>query len=239
MRLDVLPTATALAQAAADNFVSLAQKAIAAKGQFNVALTGGTTPGETYQLLASETFAAQIDWSRVHVFWCDERCVPPDHEASNYRMARAALLAHVPIPAINVHRMRGEDQPAAAASDYERVIADVVGEHFDLIHLGMGADAHIASLFPDTPALHEQSRRVQAQFVEAAGMWRITLTPVAILGAAYLTLMVTGESKAAALARVLEGGPAPDKYPAQIVAWSTGQVHWLVDSAAASQLEQV
>jgi 6-phosphogluconolactonase len=239
MRLDVFPTTALLAQAAADNFLACAHEAISAKGRFCVALTGGTTPKETYQLLASAEYSEQIDWLRVHVFWCDERCVPPDHQDSNYRMAREALLDHVPIPHENLHRMRGEDDPAAAAMDYEGVIDEIVIKRFDLIQLGMGVDGHIASLFPATPALHEQTRRVQAQFVEAAGMWRITLTPVAIFAAGYTTIMVTGEGKAATVARVLEGKPDPDAFPAQLLAWSSGEVHWLIDSAAASHLEQV
>jgi 6-phosphogluconolactonase len=239
MRLDVFPSTAALAEAAAGSFVTRAQQAISAKGQFNVALTGGTTPRDTYRLLATELYAARIDWSRVHIFWGDERCVPPDHEASNYRMAREALLDHVPIPQSNVHRMHGEAEPDAAAFEYERLIDEIVGERFDLIQLGMGADGHIASLFPDTPALHEQARRVQAQFVETVAMWRITLTPVAILEAATITLMVTGESKAATVARVLEGKPSPDKFPAQMLAWSRGEVQWLIDAPASSHLEQV
>lgn len=239
MRLDVFPTPAELATAAAQNFLQRASEAVAEKGSFCVALTGGSTPKETYRLLATEPYSTRVDWARTFVFWSDERCVPPQHEASNYRMAREALLDHVPIPAANVHRMRGEAEPEAAAAEYEQLVRDVVGERFDLVHLGMGADGHIASLFSDTPALHEPSRRVRAQLVEAVDMWRITLTPVAILAAAYLTFMVSGEAKAAVLARVLEGAHHPDRLPAQLVAWSHGEVRWLVDAAAASHLEQV
>lgn len=239
MKLSVLPTVTDLAVAAADNFIDVALDAIRARGQFTVALTGGTTPRETYALLATEPFASRIDWPRVQVFWGDERCVPPGDAASNYRMAREALLDHVPIPADNVHRMRGEDEPLSTAAAYEQTIDEIVGERFDLVHLGMGADAHIASLFAGTAALHEEAKRVCAHFVGAVGMWRITLTPVAILAADHITMIVSGSGKAAAVAQVLEGPQDPDVSPAQIVLSSPGRVLFLVDADAAGLLKHV
>jgi 6-phosphogluconolactonase len=239
LKLRILPSTGDLAHAAAEDFVTRAQAWIKAEGTFKVALTGGSTPRETYALLATEMFASRVEWSRVYVFWGDERCVPPDHEASNFRMASMALLDHVPIPAENVFRMRGEDPPEAAAAAYEQLVNDVVGDRFHLIHLGMGADAHVASLFPDSAALHEKRRRVYAQFVESAGMWRITLTPVVINRAASITFIVAGSQKASAVAAVLEGPHAPANTPAQIVDPTDGEVLWLLDADAAGLLRQI
>ena len=236
MKLKILPSTAELARAAAEDFVTRAQASLAAKGAFKVALTGASTPRDTYALLATETYTSRIDWSHVYVFWGDERCVPPDHESSNFRMARIALLDHVPIPAENVFRMHGEDPPQAAAAAYEQLLNDVVGDRFDLIHLGMGADAHIASLFPGSAALHEKRRRVHAQLVESAGMWRITLTPVVINRAASITFIVAGPQKARAVAAVLEGPYAPVNFPAQIVSPADGEVLWLIESEAAAGL---
>jgi 6-phosphogluconolactonase len=134
--------------------------------------------------------------------------------------------------------MHGEDDPLAAAMAYESVIDEIVGDRFDLIQLGMGSDGHIASLFPGTPALHERSRRVAAQFVPAAGMWRITLTPVEIGRANAVTVIVSGESKSAAVANALEGRLEPDQVPAQLLRSAAGSVLWLLDSSAASGLRE-
>src|SRR2546427_1575890 len=141
-----------------------------------------------YAHLAAEPDASGVNWSRVQVLWGDERCVPPDHAASNYRMAREALLDHVPIPAANVHRIRGEDDPAEAATVYERVIRDVLrtplgpprdapGARIDLVLLGLGEDGHTASLFPGAVAVHDSPCWVRAEYVQAVSAWRVTLTP--------------------------------------------------------------
>lgn len=237
MRIEILPTLGDLARAAAEDFVAHATRCVAANGRFTVALTGGTTPREAYELLGSAAYISRVDWSRVHVFWGDERCVPPDDSASNYRMARIALLDPAGIPKENVYRMRGEAEPAAAAAEYEELINDIVGERFDLIHLGMGADAHVASLFAGSPALKEWERRVCAQFIEDVGMWRITLTPAAINGAAHITFIVAGAQKASAVAHVLEGPRTPEMTPAQIVVPAGGDVLWLIDRLAAAELD--
>ena len=237
MKLEILPSTAELARAAAEDFAGKAQTCIKADGVFKVALTGGRTPREAYALLATDAYKSRIDWSRVYVFWGDERCVSPEHEASNFGMARAALLDHVPLPAENIFRMRGEDPPEVAAAAYEKLLQEVVGDRFHLIHLGMGTDAHIASLFAGSPALHEKRRGVCAQFIEAVGMWRITLTPVVINCAASITFIVAGPHKASAIAQVLQGPHAPDVTPAQVVAPADGEVLWLIDSDAASRLK--
>ncbi|HVO69233.1 MAG TPA: 6-phosphogluconolactonase, partial [Aggregatilineaceae bacterium] len=146
--IQVFPDSAALARAAAERVVSLAAEAIGALGRFSIGLSGGSTPRTLYSLLASGQIAPRIEWEHVHVFWGDERCVPPDHGESNYRMAREALLDHVPLPASHVHRIRGEIDPAQAAADYEQVLHAFFGQpvghtrlaqpRFDLLLLGLG-----------------------------------------------------------------------------------------------------
>ena len=230
----ILQTLEELAHGAAQDFVDVANASIAARGRFTVALTGGTTPKDAYAMLATDAYASRIDWARVFVFWGDERCVPPGDAESNFRMANDALLRHVPIPPANVHRMRGEDEPDAAAAAYERVLDEVVGSRFDLINLGMGRDAHIASLFPGSAVLHEQTRRVCAAYSEETRMWRITMTPVMINAAANITFIVAGRDKADAVARVLAGPRDSNTAPAQIVAPVNGDVRWLIDAESAA-----
>ncbi len=247
--VQVYPDANSLARAAAEYFVTLAAEAITARGRFVVALSGGSTPRATYALLASDEFAARVDWSRVHVFWGDERCVLPGHPDSNYRLAREVLLDKIPIPAGNVHRIRGELDPDQAAVAYQAELETVLGAdgrfasrsqppprgRLDLILLGMGADGHTASLFPGTAAIHEQTRWVVAHYVEKLGAWRVTLTPVAINGAAHVTFIVAGRGKAERLREVLAGPYQPDVLPVQIVRSADGRLRWLVDAAAATQ----
>lgn len=237
----VYPDADRLARATAEHFVTLAAEAIAARGQFAVALAGGSTPRAAYALLAAE----EVDWSRVHVFWGDERCVPPDHLDSNYCLAREALLEHVPLPVGNVHRIRGEINPEQAAADYERTLCSFFAQRpeeptarFDLILLGMGEDGHTASLFPGTAALHEQTRWVVAHYVDKLRAWRVTLTPVVINAAAQVTFIVSGAGKADQLRQVLTGPYQPDTLPSQIVRPTDGRLLWLTDAAAVAQLRE-
>ena len=247
--VEVLPTREALMEAAAARFVSAAGAAIRASGRFVVALAGGSTPKALYALLAGAPWAGRVDWSRVHVFWGDERCVPPDDPASNYRMAREALLAHVPVSEQNVHRIRGEDDPRLAAAAYERVLRETFatpvgpprhapGARFDLVLLGMGDNGHTASLFPGGTAVRETERWVVAERVDAVGMWRVTLTPVVLNAAAEVAFLVSGAEKAPMLRRVLEGPHEPDALPAQVVAPDDGRLRWLVDAPAAARLER-
>ena len=176
-----------LVRVAAQTFVSVAQEAIADHGQFVVALAGGSTPKKLYSLLATDTFRPHIPWDRTHLFWGDERHVPPDHQDSNYRMAREALLTHVPLPEDHVHRIHGEMPNAEnAANRYEQELGDFfqLAAHqkprFDLVLLGMGPDGHTASLFPGTSAVHETTRLVSAPWVEKFSTFRITLTPAVL-----------------------------------------------------------
>lgn len=242
MRADVavLPDAGALAEAAAGQFVTAAGEAIHARGEFVVALAGGSTPRRTYERLATEPFVSRVSWSRVQVLWSDERCVTPDQAESNYRMARETLLDHVPVPAASVHRIHGEDDPAAAAGLYEatlRALFKSPGARMDLVLLGLGGDGHTASLFPGSPAVREQTRWVMAERAPTAPQWRITLTPAAINAAAEVLFLVSGAAKAGVVRRVLAGPRRPEELPAQAIAPSNGRVRWCVDAAAAAELE--
>ena len=188
----VYPDHLSFVDGAAAFIAGLAAESIAARGRFTIALSGGSTPRPIYARLAAADHAERIDWGKVHVFFSDERCVPPDDAASNYRMAREALLDHVPLPSANVHRMRGEEDPALAALAYEqdlqRLFRTSAAPAFDLICLGMGDDGHTASLFPGTAALRERERWVVAQYVAVARAWRVTLTAALINAARHVAL---------------------------------------------------
>ena len=241
MEIRVYPNAGELARAAAELFVTLAREAIAARGRFTVALSGGSTPRATHQHLASPTLASQVDWAHVHIFWGDERCVPPDHEHSNYRMARETLLDHVPLPPGNVHRIRGEEAPEWAAKATEIELRAFFGKtpRFDLIFLGLGDDGHTASIFPGTSAVREETRWVVAQehnLPPPPLVSRITFTPPLLNAAANIAFLVSGTGKAERLKEVLHGPYQPDILPAQIVNPKEGKLLWLVDEAAAQNL---
>jgi 6-phosphogluconolactonase len=242
--VQVYPDAASLTRAAAEHFVARAAEAVTARGRFTVALSGGSTPRSTYTLLASDEFAPRVDWPRVHAFWGDERCVPPDDPDSNYRTAHEVLLRHVPIPAGNVHRIQGELEPEPAAREYERALLTMFGSspggsppRFDLVLLGMGDDGHTASLFPGTAAIHEGKRWVVAHYVDKLSVWRVTLTPAVINAAAHVTFLVSGAAKARRLREVLIGPFQPDRLPPQIVQPADGRLLWLLDAAAAAHLE--
>lgn len=234
-----LSSRDAVTAAAADLLVAAAAEAIAARGRFLLALSGGSTPKALYELLATPAYAPRIDWTRVEVFWGDERCVPPDDRSSNYRMAREALLDRVPISPEAIHRMRGEEAPEEAAAAYQADLSKVFGAggpRFDVVLLGMGDNGHTASLFPNLTAVHETSRWVVAEYVGEVKMWRLTMTPPLLNAAARVLFLVVGGDKAAMLKRVLEGPRDVDALPSQAVAPTGGALIWMVDQAAAAAL---
>ncbi len=233
---EVYPDAASLAQAAAKQFTVLAAQAIDERGCFFVALAGGSTPRATYALLATRTYVARVHWPKVHVFWGDERCVPPDHPDSNYKMAHEALLDKAKLPPGNVHRIRGELPPEQATLAYREELEAALGTggRLDLILLGMGADGHTASLFPGSPAVEEQEQMVVAAYVERLHAWRVTLTLPAINAARHVVFLVSGDTKAPALARVRAG----ESLPAALVRPSPGQLTWMVDQDVARSLSQ-
>jgi 6-phosphogluconolactonase len=229
-----------LTQQAAEYVVATAADACSARGRFVWCLSGGRTPRALYELLASTAFAPRIDWSRTHICFGDERCVPPDDPASNYRMVREALLQHVPIDADRVYRIAAEDPPHEAAAAYETTLQNLLGvsdsseplQPFDLVLLGLGSDGHTASLFPYSR--DEPGRWVSAR--PAQPVWRITLTPTALNASEAAWFLVSGADKAERLAEVLYGPIDPLRLPAQRIA-PTGSLRWLVDREAAAKLD--
>lgn len=234
----VMPTADALAQEGARRFAEIATAAIAARGEFLVALSGGSTPKSMYALLAADPYRETIDWQRVIVLWGDERCVPPDDANSNYKMARQVLLNHVPLQAVNVRRIRGEYSPAGAATAYEEVLrATLAGKQLDLLLLGLGEDGHTASLFPGDVAVHDSEQWVSPAISPAAPANRVTLTPAILNTAANVHFLVAGAAKSAILRRVIAGPRTPHQLPAQLIAPAAGRVSWLIDRAASAGLQ--
>lgn len=228
--------------AAAEFVATLSEECTRGGNRFTIALAGGSTPEPLYNLLASPTYVERVEWDSWNVFWSDERSVPPGDSDSNYRMARNALLDRVPIPSDQVHRIRGENSPQAAAVEYEHAIREVIRVRipcFDLLLLGMGHDGHTASLFPETNALREKSRLVAANWVPHLDSYRITFTLPLINAARSIAFLVTDESKAEALSRVLQPGDGGPSLPASLVRPASGTVHWFLTRAAARRLEEV
>jgi 6-phosphogluconolactonase len=234
----------ALARSAAARFIAAGTEAYALHGRFAVALSGGSTPKMMYALLAGPEFSNELDWARVDVFWGDERCVPPDHPESNFRMAKEALLDKIAVPPANVHRMRAEEAPGPAADAYEneikRFFALQSGQlpRFDLVLLGLGEDGHTASLFPGSRVLDERDRLVAAPYAEKLQAHRLTLTLPVINAAARVIFLVAGASKAKVVGEILQAGKPADRYPAARVRPANGDVTWLIDAAAAAEMKQ-
>lgn len=239
MILQTFPDPESLSRAAAGLFARLAASAANARGRFSVALSGGSTPRRTYEILARPPFREQIPWDRTHVFWGDERCVAPDDPRSNARMAREALLDYVPLPRAQVHPFFCLPSPETGAREYEALLRNFFGEappRLDLVFLGLGKDGHTASLFPGDSALEEQEHWTAAVDIPGEDLHRVTLTPVLINRAAVVAFLVTGAAKAGALREVLHGPHDPRRLPAQLIKPEDGELHWLVDREAGGQL---
>jgi 6-phosphogluconolactonase len=239
----ILDTSEELFVRAAEEIAHVAGEAICMHGEFNLCLTGGHTPERTYDLLATR-FELSVDWKEVQFYWGDERCVPPDDPASNYGMANRSILSKLKIKPDQIHRIRGEDQPEEAAREHEAELRSRFnldeGEfpRFDLMLLGLGDNCHILSLFPSIPAIHEQHRLAVPVEVEDTFRNRVTLTAPVMNNSARIMFLVSGEKKAAAVKRVLEGTDDPERVPAHLVAPKDGIVIWMMDKAAASQLSK-
>ncbi len=247
--LEIYDNAKELAWAAAMRFASLAEQAIRERGRFTVALSGGSTPKALFSILAGKSFADALPWQAIYFFWGDERCVPPDHADSNYRMANETLLDKAAIPRENIFRIPAEDDNHdRAAANYSQTIrqffhpvatapgTDTELPRFDLVFLGMGPDGHTASLFPGTTALQIEDRIAVANYVEKFQTYRITLTAAAINNAENVIFLIAGEDKAAALKEVLEGDRQPETYPSQLIHPVNGELLWMLDEAAATEL---
>lgn len=233
--INIYPDRAALTDAAAQHILQHAQTAIAARGHFHLVLAGGSTPKPVYEQLVN----APLDWSKVSFYWGDERCVPPDHADSNYRMAHAALLQHIEARAAGIYRMRGELPPEDAAADYEATLKTALGDNpFDLVLLGMGNDAHTASLFPHTAALTVTDRACVANKVEKLSTWRLTLTAPTLNAARHISFLITGADKAEPLHHVLYSPYQPAEYPSQLVNPKADNRSFFLDEAAAANLER-
>lgn len=239
-----LTTPQELFQASAEEVIRTATDAIARRGRFTIALSGGSTPRNLYTLIAANA-SASLPWNQTYFFFGDERYVPADDPESNFRMAKETLLSKVPIPAGNIFRVPTENPDVASVAEaYEQTLRKFFGlkagefPRFDLILLGIGPDGHTASLFPETEALQQRSRLVVANWVEKLKTSRITLTLPVLNAARCVVFLVSGIDKAAALHEVLEGSGPGEKYPSKLVRPSDGKLIWFVDRAAASELSQ-
>jgi 6-phosphogluconolactonase len=234
--------AAELAREAARRFAELAESFTNDAGRFTVALSGGSTPKAMFQILAENPFADSLPWPSIYFFWGDERCVPPDHAESNYRMANETLLSKAPVPRENIFRIPAEvEDHERAAAIYSETLQTFFAEEqpgFDLVFLGMGADGHTASLFPGTTALCAGGGgAAAANYVDKLQSWRITLTADAINKARNVIFLVAGADKAPALKEVIKGPRNPKQYPSQLIKPSHGALLWMVDEAAAKLLQ--
>jgi 6-phosphogluconolactonase len=241
----VVADAAALAVEAAERFTQATEKAAAERGRARIAISGGSTPKAAFALLADpgKPWLKRVPWDKLDLFWVDERCVPPDHADSNYRMTREVMLNKVPLKPEQVHRMEGELEPAVAAARYESQLRNVFrlegaeSPRFDLVALGMGPDGHTASLFPHTEAIHELARLVVANHVpQQKDSWRITLTWPVINQASSVFFEIGGGDKAQVLHEVLTGPQDPERLPSQLIWPSGGILSMVLDQAAAALL---
>jgi 6-phosphogluconolactonase len=241
-QIQILSDLEAISHQAASLFVKAARDAIDRKTRFVAAISGGSTPRRLYTLLGSAEYSSPVDWQRVHFFWVDERCVPKDHEESNFKTAFDALLSKIPIPDENIHRIRGEEDPERGARDYEEDIRKFFGMSglpmFDLVILGMGEDGHTASLFPGSKALGEKERWVVPVYLEKPKINRITLTLPVLNHAAQILFLVSGRSKATVLFEILGDGHKKDQYPAGLIRPIQGRLLWLIDQEASGKLKR-
>ncbi|HUI87447.1 MAG TPA: 6-phosphogluconolactonase [Anaerolineales bacterium] len=239
-QLRLFDNLNSLSLAAAELFVQSAARATVEHGRFLVALSGGTTPTELYELLAQLPYRAKIDWEHLHAFWGDERCVPIDDLENNYRQARDTLLSRVRLPSQNIHRIESGLEPDQAAEDYARVLKrfstpPLDWPRFDLVLLGMGEDGHTASLFPGSEVNVSSPTLAVTAYYQNRPASRVTLTPVVFNSARRIIFLVSGESKSQTLANVLYGGHQPEQLPAQRIQPTDGELIWMVDQTAASK----
>ena len=243
-KVNVYKTVELLNQTVAEDILSLCQACIENHGTFHIALAGGGTPKKLYQLIASDAFCDKYPWEKIHVYFGDERCVPANHEDSNYRMANEALLTKVSIPAENIHPIHIDVDDVAASAD--RYNNELIGNlpsdkgipKFDLVLLGIGDDGHTASLFPSTPILQQMQKYADAVYVEKFNSWRISITYPVINAAANIFILATGDGKAQIVKTVMFDEPPTEPYPIQRIQ-PQGNLFWYLDNAAAAQAAEV
>lgn len=242
MTLHVSKDTAELSTHVADWMVSVIHSTLAKQDRFTLALSGGSTPKKLHELLASDAYKNKIDWSKVHIFWGDERFVPLADERSNAKMAFDTLLNHVPVPKEQIHIMQTENiTPEASAAAYTAILQQYFGattHSFDLVLLGMGDDGHTLSLFPGLPVIHETAKPATSLWLQAQDMYRITLTHPIVNQSAYVAFLAAGANKANVLREVLKGKKNVDLYPSQIIQPEKGELHWFVDEAATTLLNE-
>lgn len=240
--IHIYPDTDLLIEAAAQRWITIAQKAIDRHSCFHVALSGGGTPAALHRRLGAHDLADQIDWNHVHIWFGDERCVSPEHPDSNYRMVKETLLQSISVPPDQVHRIHGETpHPPEAAQDYAVTLEKLLPKyqaspHFDLIMLGIGTDGHIASLFPNSDNLKERQASTSAAWIDTQKGWRISLTSPVIREASHIMLLATGENKANILEQVLNGSSNTNELPAMLIK-DLPQTEWFLDNLAAGLLQ--
>jgi 6-phosphogluconolactonase len=239
----IFPTLSTMSRAAADFFSKQVKEAVTIQDTAHVALSGGNTPATLFQLLAQSPYKESIPWEKIHFYWADERCVPPEDSESNYGQVWQSLLSKVPVPKQNIHRIKGELEPETAAQDYiyqlkQNVTGDLKWPILDYVLLGMGADGHTASLFPGQVNPAETTTPAIAVTADYMGRPanRVTLTPLVFNSARHILFLVSGENKAKALSEVLDGFYNPLNVPAQRIRPVNGDVTWIIDRAAAALL---
>jgi 6-phosphogluconolactonase len=233
------PDAQSAAAACAEHICALLEGALASQEHATLAVSGGSTPKLMFQSMVSSGFK----WDRVHLFFVDERCVPPGDKESNYRLANENLILPAHIPAEQVHRIHGEAQPEEGARMYVKDVRNFFGleegqqPHFDVLHMGMGPEAHAASLFPGEPMIEDREHIAAALYVTVKAMWRVTLLPGAMLAAKNTAFLVSGADKAEAVGSVFHEEFDAKKFPAQLISRQGKNVQWYLDQAAAGKLE--
>ena len=238
----IKPNIESVCLAAADAILRLAKQSVSERGEFNLALSGGSTPKKLFQILAKPPYSTSIPWGKTRIFFGDERCVPPTHPDSNFAMASNALLKHINIDPLRVHRVQAELEPEDAANAYHTVLGGYLPLNnanqavFDLILLGLGDDGHVASLFPDTDILEEKEKRAAAVWVEKHNSWRISITLPTINSARNVWLLVTGEGKRDIVDRIFNYSSDVEPLPVERLNPQTG-VTWYLDEAAAKWLK--
>lgn len=240
MELHIYKNADELSNAVAKWIADSIEATLKQQDRFTIALSGGSTPKALHRILAASPYKEQIDWSKLHVFWGDERAVPFSDDRNNAKMAYDTLLNFVPIPPYHIHVMRTDIGPEESAAEYEKILHfyfDNTATSFDLVLLGMGDDGHTLSLFPGTAAVHEEKAWAIAYYLKAQDMYRITLTKTIVNRAGKIAFLTTGDKKAHALKEVLKGAWNPDLYPSQEIKPVKGELHWFVDEAAAADLK--
>ncbi|MFQ5965657.1 MAG: 6-phosphogluconolactonase [Candidatus Scalinduaceae bacterium] len=227
--------------ATTEKIINFIKYVIQENGLCNIALAGGNTPRDVYSMLAMNAYKKRVDWNCVHLFWGDERTVPPNHPDSNFRMVKQALLMHITIPEDNVHRIRGEIEPGQAATEYTTLLRDhFKGDlpRFDLILLGVGEDGHTASLFPGTSALGEHNKPVVAVFVSKLNTCRVTLTLPVFNAAKEIIFLVSGSSKSDIVQQIINVDRPTKDLPATLINPDNGIIHWMLDSEAAALIDK-